>query len=256
MRLMAERVALERILPLRDLYRQEMNSQIVHDSLHARGHFDSWLLSMNGEVAGYGCVGGYRESPRVTVKELHILPGHRGASFALFDALVRASGATRMEVQTNDRPLTLIFHDRVTAYEHVKVLFEDATVTRLVVPGAEVKRSSMSGKESQPDGDRGAGGERQLEIDGAVVATGGIMLHYNAPWADIYMEVPEPFRRRGYGSFLVQELKRICYESGRVPAARCDPVNAASRATLLRAGFVPAGFILRGMLDSRRMGPE
>lgn len=255
MRITAKLVPLARILPLRDLYRREMNCQIVHDSLHARGHFDSWLLSIDGEVAGYGCVGGYRESPRVTVKELHVLPGYRDASFALFDALVRASGATRMEVQTNDRLLTLLFHDRVPAYERVKMLFEDGAVTRLVIANAEVRPASASEHEGHVEADQGAEGERQLVIDGTVVAAGGIMLHYNPPWADIYMEVAEPFRRRGHGSFLVQELKRVCYESGRVPAARCDPANAASRATLQRAGFIPAAFILGGTLDPQRMGP-
>jgi GNAT superfamily N-acetyltransferase len=60
------------------------------------------------------------------------------------------------------------------------------------------------------------------------------------------MEVSETFRRHGLGSFLVQELKRVCYEGGRVPAARCNPRNVASRRTLQKAGFVPCGHILVG----------
>lgn len=51
-------------------------------------------------------------------------------------------------------------------------------------------------------------GEWGLEVAGQVVATGGLMLHYNPPYGDIYMEVAAPYQRRGYGSFLVQELKR------------------------------------------------
>ena len=57
------------------------------------------------------------------------------------------------------------------------------------------------------------------------------------------MEVNEPFRRRGFGSFIVQELKRICYENGHIPAARCNPDNIAS---LQKAGFVPCGHIITG----------
>ena len=60
-----------------------------------------------------------------------------------------------------------------------------------------------------------------IEVDGQVAATGGILFHYNRPYGDIYMDVAEPFRRRGLGSFLVQELKRVCYENGHLPAARC-----------------------------------
>ena len=64
------------------------------------------------------------------------------------------------------------------------------------------------------------------------------------------MDVAEPFRRRGFGSFLVQELKRVCYEGGHVPAARCGVDNVASRRTLQKAGFVPCGHILQGPVDS------
>lgn len=62
------------------------------------------------------------------------------------------------------------------------------------------------------------------------------------------MEVVERSRRRGYGSYLIQELKRACYESGRVPAARCNVANAASRATLQRAGMLPCARLLSAVL--------
>jgi GNAT superfamily N-acetyltransferase len=60
------------------------------------------------------------------------------------------------------------------------------------------------------------------------------------------MEVDEPYRRRGFGSYLVQELKRIAYEGGHVPAARCNAANVASRRTLEKAGMLPCGRILTG----------
>jgi GNAT superfamily N-acetyltransferase len=71
------------------------------------------------------------------------------------------------------------------------------------------------------------------------VATGGLMFHYNVPYTDIYMDVAEPFRRRGFGSYLVQELKRLAYELGSIPCARCDPSNIGSRKTLQKAGTRP-----------------
>jgi RimJ/RimL family protein N-acetyltransferase len=67
------------------------------------------------------------------------------------------------------------------------------------------------------------------------------------------MEVTEPFRRRGLGSFLVQELKRVCYEGGHVPGARCNPDNVASRRTLQKAGFVPYGHILKGSVARKHV---
>jgi hypothetical protein len=53
--------------------------------------------------------------------------------------------------------------------------------------------------------------------------------------------------RQGFiGSYLVQELKRTCHEMDKVPAARCDASNTASRATLQRAGMLPCASILTG----------
>ena len=60
------------------------------------------------------------------------------------------------------------------------------------------------------------------------------------------MGVSESRRRLGFGSYLVQELKRVCYEAGRRPAARCNPDNFASRRTLQKAGLLPCGRLLTG----------
>ena len=85
-----------------------------------------------------------------------------------------------------------------------------------------------------------------IEVAGEAVATGGALHHYNPPYADLFMEVSEAHRRHGHGSYLVQELKRICYESGNKPAARCDASNVASRQTLQKAGFLPCARLLVG----------
>jgi GNAT superfamily N-acetyltransferase len=88
-----------------------------------------------------------------------------------------------------------------------------------------------------------------VEVDRAAVAAGDILFHYNRPYGDIYMKVGEPFRRRGLGAYLVQELKRVCYQQGSVPAARCNTKNIPSRKTLQKAGFVPCGHILTGTIS-------
>jgi GNAT superfamily N-acetyltransferase len=85
-----------------------------------------------------------------------------------------------------------------------------------------------------------------IESDGIVVATGGLLFHYNPPYGDIYMSVHESYRQRGFGSYLVQELKRIAYEMGKRPAARCNVSNTASRKTLQKAGLLPCARLLEG----------
>ena len=85
-----------------------------------------------------------------------------------------------------------------------------------------------------------------VECEGVAVATGGALFHYNPPYGDIYMEVDEAHRHRGFGSYLVQELKRVCYEMGKIPAARCGVDNVASQRTLQKAGLLPCGRMLLG----------
>jgi len=44
----------------------------------------------------------------------------------------------------------------------------------------------------------------------------------------------------------VQQVIRECYLAGRVPSARCNIENVASKATLLKAGLAIAGHMLMG----------
>ncbi|MBX2966728.1 MAG: hypothetical protein KF845_11310 [Cyclobacteriaceae bacterium] len=65
------------------------------------------------------------------------------------------------------------------------------------------------------------------------------------------MEVKEDCRQKGFGSFLIQELKKQCYLAGRVPAARTGIDNVASRVTLIKASLKIAGFMLLGKVKSQ-----
>jgi GNAT superfamily N-acetyltransferase len=124
------------------------------------------------------------------------------------------------------------------------ILFLDKTETCLAVPGTTFRRRSHDDPvfkhSTEPVGDY------VLTLNGEVVATGGFLQHYNHPFADLYMEVREDQRRKGLGSLILQETKKACYRSGRVPAARCNVKNQASKATLLKAGFEIGGYMLVG----------
>ena len=238
MRLAVKPVAVEDIAAWRDMYRREMNCQIVHDDMHARaGWTQPFLFEADGVAAGYGSilVGGPWKGTR-TVFEFFVAPNHRSHVFGLFEKLLEASEATAMEVQTNDILITVMLHLWAHNIVNEKILFEDKLTTAHAFEGAALRY--------REDPDR----DWVVQIDGVVAASGGILYHYNRPYGDIYMEVAEPYRRRGVGCFLVQELKRICYELGSVPCARCNPSNTASRRTLQKAGFVPCAHILTGTL--------
>jgi hypothetical protein len=88
----------EETLPLRMRYREEMNCQIVHDSIHRRaGWTKSWLLLDGGRVAGLGSIaiaGPWREKP--TLLEFYVLPAHRTRAFGLFEALCHSREAVAL----------------------------------------------------------------------------------------------------------------------------------------------------------------
>ena len=251
----AERVSTAAIQALRDRYRIEMSRQIVHDALHERqGWTQEYRLAVGGTTAGYGSVavaGPWTGVP--AIYEFYVAADWRLHVFDLFEALLTASSAVSIEVQTNDPLAAVMLHAFATQVSSESILFEDGVTTGARPAGAVFRAPSL---QEAPDAD---GEQRRwlgvVEIDGHVAATGGILFHYNRPYGDIYMEVSEPFRRRGLGTFVVQELKRVCYEGGHVPAARCHPANVASRRTLQKAGFVPCGHILKGVTPSRMPGP-
>lgn len=248
MRIGITEVTLERVLPLRALYRQEMSCQIVHDSWHQRGFLQSHLITVDGRVAGYGSVGGVGDEPRDLVKEFFLHPEDRTASQDLFRAFVAAAAAKRIEAQTNDRLLALMLLDSVETVERDRILFEDGLTTSRTIPGAVFRRLGAEERQDVFQHEVEPVGDWAIEVAGEVAATGGLMFHYNPPYSDIYMEVAKPWRGRGLGTFIVQELKRVSYEMGKTPAARCSSTNVASRRTLQRAGMAPCAWILRGRL--------
>ncbi len=241
-------VPLDAVLPLRELYRREMNCQIVHDSLPRRGFGELFLIRVDSRVAGYGFVMGYRGEPKDMVREFFILPAFRGSALSIFRKLIEASQARRIMAQTNDVLLTLMLYDCASEITSDTILFHDALATHLEIPDVTFRPITEADKERIFEHNVEPVGEWLIEHEGAVVATGGIATHYNTPYGDLFMEVDERFRRRGYGSYLIQELKRTCYETGFVPAARCNVANAASRATLQKVGLLPCARLLSGIL--------
>jgi GNAT superfamily N-acetyltransferase len=240
----------DEILAMREEHRREMNCQIVHDSIHTRpGWTLTYLLRVAGIAAGFGSVaigGPWKDKP--TIFEFHVRPEHRARAFDLFVALVTASAARFMEVQSNDTLLAVMLHTYAHDLSTEKIVFHDRVKTALPSLGAELTILTSDDDTRQAIADRQGGPECRLTLDGETVASGGILFHYNRPYGDIYMEVAEPHRGHGFGSYLVQELKRLAYELDSIPCARCSPDNIASRRALQKAGFVPFANIVNGTL--------
>ena len=71
---------------MRDLYRQELNCQIIRDSFLSRGLADPYLILVEGRIGGYGAVSNKYDKGRLT--EFYTLPHARSLA-----APMRRSGA-------------------------------------------------------------------------------------------------------------------------------------------------------------------
>jgi GNAT superfamily N-acetyltransferase len=238
MKIEVQRAEYRDVEQMRDLYRREADCQLIHDSALGRGLADAWICLLDGRIVGHGGVWNRYDPGRIM--EFYVLPQVRTYAAPIFRELVAASAASSMEAQTNSPLMLLMLYDCATEITAENYLFADAFETELTSPGGAFRKA-------RPD-DHEPAGEWVIEVDGALVAGGGFLCHYNPPYGDIYMGVGEAWRRQGFGSFIVQELKRVCYEAGRQPAARCNANNRWSRRTLEKAGFLPCGRLLTGKL--------
>ncbi len=222
-------------MAMREPYRADANCQIVHDSILGRGLADPYLLLTDGEVAGYAGIWNKHYLNRVM--EIYMKPAHRPDAVRIFRKFLETTRPTHIEAQTNMPFALTMLYDWSTNLEVENILFGDAYTSDLKCPGALFRRSRPEDRNEN---------EWVLEANGEVVASGGYLCHYNPPYADVYMETSEGHRRKGYGSFFVQEVKNACREAGKTPAARCNPDNAVSRRTMEKAGLLPVGRMLVG----------
>jgi len=248
MEIQVNRAEFRDVEAMRELYRREANCQIIHDSALSRGMADAFVIQVAGQVGGYGAVWNKHYPHRIM--EFFALSDFHNLTRSMFRELLAASKATHIEAQTNIPLMLSMLNEFATNSTTEHLLFEDAFTSHLdgrdgfFRPVNPAEKAALFSHTVEPVGDWG------IESNGTIIATGGYFSHYNPPYVDIFMEVVEPARRQGFGSYLVQELKRVCRDAGKKPAARCKPANDSSRRTLEKAGFRQCGEMLAGEVKS------
>src|SRR5262249_18398362 len=154
--------------------------------VHERGWSDSYLMLVDGLEAGFGSIKGQEIPDRDTVFEFVVRAPFADSAREMFVELLRASQVDHIECQSNDELLTSLLLEFGRNVRSDVVLFEDRATTNLVVAGASVRLrrpdEAMFDHKGEPEGDY------IVEVEGAIVASGGFLLHYNPPFADLYME--------------------------------------------------------------------
>jgi len=233
------KVPLHEIQDLRDLSLRENTFQFVHDKCHGAGWADTYVFAMGKDTVGYGSVWGKDDrQARDTIFEFYLLRSYRKFANIIFPKFRIISDADFLECQTNNMLQSEMMFEYARNIYAEAILFEDSVQTELSIPDTLFKRY-LSDHEDP---------EYVLEHAGQIVASGGYVRNYNFPYIDMYYEVKEDSRKKGFGSLFTQELKREAYRLKRVPAARCNINNNASKATLLRAGMRVCGYMLIGGL--------
>lgn len=128
----------------REHYREEMNCQVVHDSIHGRaGWTGEYVLELSGAAVGYGSVavdGPWRDNP--ALYEFYVERAHRTRMFDLFASLLPVCGAKIIETQSNARMLTVMLHTFCRNIRAESILFEDSFQTEYAPAGAAFRAAT------------------------------------------------------------------------------------------------------------------
>ena len=244
------RTEYDAIQTIRSQFLQSVNCQIRYDSCHYRHWADEYHLILDGQKVGYGSVKGLKElAHRDAIFEFFVLPPFQKYSPPFFQQLIEISHATYIECQSNDFHLSPLLYEFGHQIYANTILFADHITTQYFNKQLSFRKrqhgDNMFGKATTDEG------EFVLVYAGEIVADGGFLLHYNKPFADLYMETAKAHRKKGYASYILQELKKACYQAGRVPAARCHIQNKASKAALTKAGMQICGYMLIGRINRK-----
>ena len=244
-----ETVSAPQMAAWRDQYRQEMNCQIIHDSLHTReGWTQTYLLRVDQEIAGYGSVavsGPWKEQP--TIFEFYLVPRYRQQMFVIFAALVESTAVGRVETQTNDMLLATLLHATAPSVSSESILFHDQRTSSLVIPDAMVRPAAAADSAAVAAANLDAEARWVLVERDNIVGTGGILFHYNRPYGDIYMQIAEPRAAAGSARLWFKSSSRFAtrWEAPRRPAPTRPTLPRAPACK--RPGSFPAGASSRAL---------
>jgi GNAT superfamily N-acetyltransferase len=245
MEISVSKAPLTELRTLRSEFLAENNIEFCLDKCHLYGWADTYLFTVDGVIAGYGSVWGKDDrNDRDSIFEFYLKPLYRAQSSTFFAEFISTSGVKYIESQTNDKflaPMLFEFAEKIFAES---ILFEEGFQSSIELSGAELVSKGVNDPKHSDQ-------QFILKYNGEEVASGGLMLNYNFPYADIYYGVDEKHRRKGFGTLIVQELKKEAYNLGRVPAARCNVNNTASKRTMMKAGLKICGWRLVGTIKKQ-----
>lgn len=234
------RVPLKDLGNLRNEFLAGVDAQFTYDKCHLFGWADTYLFTSDDRTLGYGAVWGKeKREHRDSIMEFYLKPEFRKHAHDIFGKFIETSRVAFIECQSNDPFLSEVFFEFATDIYAEAILMEDDFDSMIAIDGMKLETRTSDNKYDRP---------YVLMNNSEVVGSGGLLLNYNFPYADIYYGIDQPYRRKGYGAYFVQELKKEAYKMGHVPAARTNIDNTISKRTMMKAGLKPCGWRLGGRI--------
>ncbi|MBC7849360.1 MAG: N-acetyltransferase, partial [Chitinophagaceae bacterium] len=202
---------------MREQFLRHADVQFVHNKCHDYGWAENYLFELAGQSIGYASVWGLHDrNERDTLFEFYLIPQELRLMERAAELFFKNVNVRYIECQTNMALQTQVLFRFARNINAESVLFTDANKTKLTIENCVFRQRIDSDPKNRDDD-----GPYILLHNDSLVAYGGLMYNYNAPYADVYMHVVDGNRQQGFGGLFVQELKRLAYEQNKVPAARC-----------------------------------
>ena len=244
------------ILPIREHYLHELQDFAVYEDIFFDKTCEFYQVKVEDYPVGYGVL--LREGSGFgTVREFYLLPSHRLITNDVFRAFIELFKAKHLSVRTNDRYLLSIFYEFCSNPSVFSAQFQHIIPTHFSFPNLTFRPATIDDKDSlhalftKPESDPFHWTDENttehyikdesfwILEDGSHLLGVGVMYRteYQPQYMDIGMVVPSEHRRNGYGTYLVQEITKICKTRNLVPSAGCIADNLPSRKTLEKAGY-------------------
>ncbi|MCP4640944.1 MAG: GNAT family N-acetyltransferase [bacterium] len=207
-----------------------------------------WEFTLGTQVIGYCCV----ERPKQLLLQFFVSEEYARYAEDAFEEMLRETGTKLAYVSTRDPlalSLSLTYQHQVSLESY---LFEHRIVTSHVPSGLPRATFRNANDEDIQDIIAASGdfwGDIVLTVQGGqlrvlgsedtLFGMGYVSTEYcSEGTANLGVFTNPNFRRKGVGTFIVQELVQECRSRGLSPIAACYHENVGSKGTLARAGFV------------------
>ena len=242
--------SLDEIAPLRSQYLDELfQPQELYLELKVRKSA-AYRLSLAHMPVGYVLL----DEPEQTLLEYYVTRPFISQVDAMFGDLLQRCGIRRafcksfdhtllsccLTFQKSVRPFGVLFREyapleQINAPSPVRFRFANANDIPLIVSvNEEIFESDEEIHET-------IGNQSMFLFEQGTALIGfGIFQRTIAgrPDFDIGMLVTKPFRRQGYGAYIIRFLTEYCLQNDWRPICGCDIKNTASRRTLEKAGYI------------------